>query len=162
MRISDWSSDVCSSDLEVIAIRLDDIVWRAGELLVRGKGQRYDRLPVPPDVGEAIAAYVREERISASRTLFVSLRAPNGPFKDGQVINTILKDAFAATGVTPPGPYVGSHVLRHSLATNLVRNGASRSEEHKSELQSLMRLSYSVFCLKKKQHERRSEKHIDK
>src|SRR3546814_8201271 len=126
MRISDWSSDVCSSDLawvrdnpkeglrdhamllmrarlglrapEVIAIRLDDIDWRAGELLVRGKGQRYDRLPVPPDVGEAIAAYVREERISASRTLFVSLRAPNGPFKDGQVINTILKDAFAATG----------------------------------------------------------------
>src|SRR3546814_7915156 len=80
VRISDWSSDVCSSDLE---------------------------------------------RISASRTLFVSLRAPNGPFKDGQVINTILKDAFAATGVTPPGPYVGSHVLRHSLATNMVRNGAS-------------------------------------
>src|SRR3546814_3357547 len=61
-------------------------------------------------------------------TLFVSLRAPNGPFKDGQVINTILKDAFAATGVTPPGPYVGSHVLRHSLATNMVRNGASLAE----------------------------------
>src|SRR3546814_4528858 len=108
------------------------------ELLVRGKGQCYDRLPVPPDVGEAIAAYVREERISASRTLFVSLRAPNGPFKDGQVINTILKDAFAATGVTPPGPYVGSHVLRH------------RSEEHTSELQSLMRNSYAVFCLNNK------------
>jgi integrase/recombinase XerD len=56
------------------------------------------------------------------------LRAPNGPFKDGQVINTILQDAFAATGVTPPGPYVGSHVLRHSLATNMVRNGASLAE----------------------------------
>src|SRR3546814_11704045 len=54
---------------EVIAIRLDDIDWRAGELRVRGKGQRYDRLSVPPDVGEAIAAYVREERISAARTL---------------------------------------------------------------------------------------------
>src|SRR3546814_5569422 len=108
---------------EVIAIRLDDIDWRAGELLVRGKGQRYDRLPVPPVVGEAIAAYVREERISASRTLFVSLRAPNGTFKDGQVINTILKDVFAATGVTPPGPYAGSQVLR-------------RAEEQTSEFQS--------------------------
>lgn len=113
---------------EVIAIRLDDIDWRAGELLVRGKGQRHDRLPIPADVGEAIAGYIRDERVSASRMLFVSLRAPNGPFKDGQVINDILKDAFAATGVTPPGPYVGSHVLRHSLATNMVRNGASLAE----------------------------------
>lgn len=60
--------------------------------------------------------------------MFVSLRAPNGPFKDGQIINDILKDALAATGVTPPGPYVGSHVLRHSLATNMVRNGASLAE----------------------------------
>lgn len=113
---------------EVIAIQLDDIDWRAGELLVRGKGQRHDRLPIPADVGEAIAAYIREERVSASRTLFVSLWAPNGPFKGGQVINTILKDAFAATGVTPPGPYVGSHVLRHSLATNMIRSGASLAE----------------------------------
>lgn len=113
---------------EVIAVRLEDIDWRAGELLVRGKGHRHDRLPIPSDVGEAVAGYIRQERVSASRTLFVSLRAPNGPFKNGQVINDILKDAFAATGVTPPGPYVGSHVLRHSLATNMVRNGASLDE----------------------------------
>lgn len=113
---------------EVIAIQLDDIDWRAGELLVRGKGQRHDRVPIPPDVGEALAAYVRHDRISASRALFVSLRAPNGPFKDGQVVNAILKDAFAATGVKPPSPYVGSHVLRHSLATNMVRQGASLAE----------------------------------
>lgn len=113
---------------EVIAIQLDDIDWRAGELLVRGKGQRHDHVPIPPDVGEALAAYVRHDRISASRALFVSLRAPNGPFKDGQVVNAILKDAFAATGVKPPSPYVGSHVLRHSLATNMVRQGASLAE----------------------------------
>lgn len=89
---------------EVIVIQLEDIDLRAGELLVRGKGQRHDHLPVPPDVGEAIAAYIRQERISASRTLFVSLWAPNRPFKNGQVINTILQDAFAAIGLTPPGP----------------------------------------------------------
>lgn len=113
---------------EVIAIRLDDIDWRAGELLVRGKGQRHDRLPIPADVGEAIAGYIRNDRVSASRTLFVSLKAPNSPFKGGQIINAILKDAFAATGVTPPTPYVGSHVLRHSLATNMIRSGASLAE----------------------------------
>lgn len=114
---------------EVIAMQLDDIDWRAGELLVRGKGQRYDRLPIPSDVGEAIIQYLRQERPSTTtRTLFVRYRVPNGPFKNSAVINTILKEAFAATGVKPPTPYVGSHVLRHSLATNLVRAGASLSE----------------------------------
>jgi|SRR5271170_4709278 len=113
---------------EVIRIQLEDIDWRAGELLVRGKGQRHDRVPIPPDVGEALAAYIRHDRVSTLRTLFVTQRAPNGPFKGGQVLNAILKDAFAATGVTPPNRYVGSHVLRHSLATNLVRKGASLAE----------------------------------
>jgi integrase/recombinase XerD len=114
---------------EVIAIQLDDIDWRAGELLVRGKGQRHDRLPIPPDVGEAISQYLRKDRISTtSRALFVTLRAPNRPFKDSQVVNDILKNAFAATGVKPPTPYVGSHVLRHSLATKMVRAGASLEE----------------------------------
>ncbi|OHV22785.1 integrase [Rhizobium sp. RMa-01] len=114
---------------EIIAIQLDDVDWRTGELLVRGKGQRHDRLPVPPDVGEAISRYLREDRASTTtRTLFVTHRAPNRPFKDSQVINAILKEAFAATGVKPPTPYVGSHVLRHSLATNMVRAGASLEE----------------------------------
>jgi len=114
---------------EVMAIQLDDIDWRAGEILVRGKGQRHDRLPIPSDVGEAISRYLRRERTSTiTRTLFVSHRAPNRPFKDSQIINSVLREAFAATGVKPPTPYVGSHVLRHSLATNLVRSGASLEE----------------------------------
>ena len=110
--------------LEVMAIQLDDIDWRAGELLVRGKGQRHDRLPIPTDVGEAISKYLREDRTSATtRALFVTLRAPNRPFKDSQVINDILKEAFTATGVKPPTPYVGSHVLRH-------RRSVLRSRDH--------------------------------
>ncbi|HLY89347.1 MAG TPA: tyrosine-type recombinase/integrase [Acetobacteraceae bacterium] len=128
---------------EVIAIQLDDIDWRAGELVVRGKGQRHDRVPIPPDVGEALADYIRHDRVSASRALFVSTRAPRGPFKDGQMLNAILKDAFARCGVKPPCPYVGSHVLRHSLATNLVRNGASLDEvrdvlRHRSRASTLI------------------------
>lgn len=114
---------------EVVAIQLDDIDWRAGELLVRGKGQLHDRLPIPPDVGEAISRYLQQDRTSTTtRTLFVTHRAPNRPFKDSQVVNHVLKEAFAATGVKPPSPYVGSHVLRHSLATNMVRAGASLEE----------------------------------
>jgi site-specific recombinase XerD len=113
---------------EVIAIQLEDLDWRAGELLVRGKGQNHDRVPIPPDVGEALADYIRHDRVSASRALFVTARPPNRPFKDGQVLNAVLKQAFARSGVTPPCRYVGSHVLRHSLATNLIRQGASLAE----------------------------------
>ena len=114
---------------EVVAMQLDDIDWRAGELLVRGKGKNHDRIPIPPEVGTALADYIRHDRpSSASRALFVTGRAPHHPFKDGQVLNTILRAAFDRTGVQPPGRYVGSHVLRHSLATNLVRQGASLAE----------------------------------
>lgn len=113
---------------EVIAMEIDDIDWRAGELVVRGKGDRHDRVPLPPDVGEAIADYIRHDRIAASRRLFVAERAPHRPFKDGQILNSILREAFAATGLKPPVPYVGAHVLRHSLAVSLVRRGASLDE----------------------------------
>ncbi len=114
---------------EVIAIQLDDIGWRAGELTVRGKGQLHDRLPMTTEVGEALSRYLREERGPTScRTVFVTHRAPHRAFKDGQIVNAILKDALAATGQKPITPYVGSHLLRHSLATRLVNAGASLDE----------------------------------
>ena len=113
---------------EVVAIQVDDIDWRAGEVIVRGKGSKHDRLPLPPDVGQAIADYIRLDRVTTSRTLFVTDTAPHRPFTDGQVMQRILKDAFARTGLKPPLPYGGSHVLRHSLATNMVRQGASIEE----------------------------------
>jgi len=113
---------------EVVAIQIDDIDWRAGELIVRGKGQLHDRMPLPEDVGEALASYIRHDRATASRSLFVTLRAPRRPFKSAQILNWILADAFEKTGLAPPTPYVGSHILRHSLATNMVRRGASLDE----------------------------------
>jgi integrase/recombinase XerD len=114
---------------EVIAIQLDDIDWRAGELLVRGKGKLHDRLPITAEVGEALSRYLREERGKTTcRVLFVTHRAPHHGFKDGQIVNAILKDALATTGQKPVTPYVGSHLLRHSLATRLVNNGASLAE----------------------------------
>lgn len=114
---------------EVIAMQIDDIDWRAGEIIVRGKGNMHDRVPLPAGVGDALADYLRHDRKQAvSRALFVTDRAPHRPFKNGQILNNILKDAFARTDLKPPGPYVGSHILRHSLAVNLVRQGASLEE----------------------------------
>ncbi|WP_156842030.1 tyrosine-type recombinase/integrase [Novosphingobium aquimarinum] len=114
---------------EVVRITLDDIDWRAGELLVRGKGQLHDRVPITAEVGEALSRYLRDERGPGScRILFVTHRAPHRPFKDSQIVNDILKDALAATGQKPVTPYVGSHLLRHSLATRLVNEGASLDE----------------------------------
>jgi integrase/recombinase XerD len=113
---------------EVIAMQLDDLDWRAGEIVVRGKGDRQDRLPLLPEVGEALAEYIRRDRVTTSRVLFVTARPPYRPFKNSQILNAILKKAFAHTGLTPPAPYVGAHILRHSLATNLVQRGASLEE----------------------------------
>ncbi len=115
--------------VEVIRVQLDDIDWRAGELMVRGKGKLHDRLPITPEIGEALSRYLREERGPAiCRTLFVTQRAPYRPFKDGQIVNTILKAALQATSQKPAVPYVGSHLLRHSLAVQLVNAGASLDE----------------------------------
>jgi integrase/recombinase XerD len=113
---------------EVVAMQLDDIDWRSGEVMVRGKGNRHDRVPLPRDVGEALADYIKSDRKTKSRALFVTDRRPHPPFKDGKVLNLILRDAFARTGLKSPAPYVGSHILRHSLATNLVQRGASLAE----------------------------------
>jgi site-specific recombinase XerD len=113
---------------EVVSAQIDDIDWRSGEILIRGKGDRHDRLPLLPEVGKALADYIKLERVTTSRSLFVIDRAPHRPFKDAQVLNQILRKAYEDTGLKPPAPYVGAQILRHSLATNLVQNGASLEE----------------------------------
>ncbi len=113
---------------EVIAMQIDDIDWRSGEIIVRGKGDRHDRLPLLPEVGAALADYIRLERVTTLRTLFITKRPPNKPFKDSQILNAILKKAFSRSDLTAPVPYAGAHILRHSLATNLVQRGASLEE----------------------------------
>jgi site-specific recombinase XerD len=114
---------------EIIRIELGDIDWRSGELMVRGKGKLHDRVPITAEVGEALSRYLREERGPTDcRALFVTQRAPHRPFKDSQIVNAIIKDALDATGQKPATPYVGSHVLRHSLATQLINRGASLDE----------------------------------
>jgi site-specific recombinase XerD len=113
---------------EVIAMRLDDINWRNGEILIRGKGSFHDKTLLLQDVGEAIADYIQHERKGTSRHLFVASRSPYKPFKDAQILNAILKQALEVTNIPRPKQYTVSHILRHSLATNLVQRGASLEE----------------------------------
>ncbi len=112
---------------EVIALRLDDINWAAGELLVRGKCGLHNRMPLPADVGEAIVAYLREGRAAQSRHLFVAFWPPHRPLTP-TAIAEVLQKAFARTGLKPPEGGIRSHILRHSLAMDMLGRGASLDE----------------------------------
>jgi site-specific recombinase XerD len=109
---------------EVAALELDDIDWAHGELLIRGKGRRLDRLPLPADVGTALAAYARRSRPrTVSRRLFVRVRAPLGGLSSGGV-TAIVRAACTRAGLAT----FGAHRLRHTAATEMLRQGASLSD----------------------------------
>jgi integrase/recombinase XerD len=104
---------------ELARLRLDDIDWRAGELVVRGKGARQDRLPLPAEVGQAIACYLRRGRPpSGRREVFLQARAPFAPIAAGTVSSTVRR-ACRRAGVAE----VGAHRLRHTVACEMVSAG---------------------------------------
>ena len=104
---------------EAARLTLDDVDWRAGELVVHGKGGREDRLPLPADVGAALAAYLRRGRpTSDRREVFLRARAPYAPIASGTVASTVRR-ACRRAGI----PEVGSHRLRHTTACEMVRAG---------------------------------------
>lgn len=106
---------------EVAALRLDEIDWRAGELVVHGKGGCLDRLPLPADAGEAIAAYLQRGRPRvARRELFLRALAPLTGLERGGV-STIVRRACVRAGIAP----VGAHRLRHTLACELLAAGVA-------------------------------------
>jgi site-specific recombinase XerD len=110
--------------VEVTRMRLEDIDWRAGELLVRGKGPREDRLPLPGDVGEAIVDYLRHGRPSTtSRAVFLRLQVPLRELTPIGVTSIVYRACLRA-GVSR----VSAHPLRHTAATQMLRAGASLGE----------------------------------
>jgi site-specific recombinase XerD len=112
---------------EVVGLTLDDIDWEAGTLLVRGKGGRQDRLPLPRDVGQAVATYLRQGRPPCgSRRVFICARAPRHGFTSSVAVCTIVRRALARAGLHPPS--TGAHLFRHTLATEMLRRGASLAE----------------------------------
>lgn len=110
---------------EVRALNLDDIDWRAGELVVRGKGNQVERLPLPAEVGEALAGYLRRGRpvTAQGRTVFVRVHAPHCPLSSTGVTQVVVAAAHRA-GLGQ----VSAHRLRHTVATHMVRRGVSLPE----------------------------------
>ncbi|MCU0619048.1 MAG: tyrosine-type recombinase/integrase [Gemmatimonadaceae bacterium] len=109
---------------DVASLRFDDIDWDDGSLLVRGKGRRESRLPLPADVGEALAAYIERGRPEhAGSHIFLRIRAPHRPFSSYAAVSSIVQSALRRAGVE--SPQKGAHVLRHSAATAMLRAGVS-------------------------------------
>jgi site-specific recombinase XerD len=113
---------------EVARIELEDIDWKEGSVIVRRKGGQHGILPLPSDVGAAIAAYLRQgrPRNSSSRRVFLRCRAPFRGFQGPVAIASLVQHNLARAGIQAPTR--GAHQFRHGLATEMLRHGASLTE----------------------------------
>jgi len=110
---------------EVARLELGDIDWRAGEIAIRGKGSRQERLPLPADVGEAVAGYLRRGRPASAqgRCVFVRVKAPHLPLTPAGVTQVVVS-AGKRSGLGE----IAAHRLRHTAATEMLRAGATLPE----------------------------------
>ena len=112
---------------EVAFLELDDIDWNVGQLTVRGKSGQRSELPLPAEVGKAIAAYLwRGRPNSASRRVFLRAKAPLRGFRGASGVGSIVRHSLQRADVKAPTQ--GTHQFRHGLATEMLRQGASLSE----------------------------------
>lgn len=120
---------------EVAGLQVGDLDWRAGEITVHGKGNRTDRLPLPVDVGQAIADYCHRGRGQvASRSLFIHSRAPYDTMSAAAVSAVVVR-ACDGAGLPP----VGAHRLRHAAASSMRRAGTPLLE-----ISQVLRHSHTV------------------
>ncbi len=112
---------------EVVQLELEDIDWNAGSLSVRGKGDQRSTLPLPAEVGAAIAAYLRQGRPpSSSRRVFLRAKAPIRGLLGPQAISSLVAHNLIRAGLQAPTH--GAHQFRHALATEMLRHRASLTE----------------------------------
>jgi integrase/recombinase XerD len=112
---------------EIRTLTLEDLDWQEGLITVRGKAGRYSQLPLPTDVGEAIADYLRDGRPTASsRCVFLRARAPAGGFQGQSGIGSMVRHALARAGID--ALRTGAHQFRHALACQMLKQDASLSE----------------------------------
>jgi integrase/recombinase XerD len=113
---------------EVVTLELDDIRWRSGEIVIRGKGRMLDHLPLICDVGEALASYARVDRgVTSSRRVFLRTWAPRIGLTGPAAVGHIVRRALARAGIRRSGRGA-AHLFRHGLATKMIRHGASLAE----------------------------------
>jgi len=112
---------------EVVSLELNDIDWVAGQIQVRGKNGQRNGLPLPADVGEAIAGYLRKSRPrNASRRVFLRDKAPIAGFKGPGGLGSVIRRSLKRAGIDSPTK--GAHQFRHGLASEMLRGGASLGE----------------------------------
>jgi site-specific recombinase XerD len=112
---------------EIVALNLEDIDWENARITIRSKGGHWAHLPLPPDVGEALALYLRHGRPRCScRRVFIRDRAPRTGFANSIAVSTLVMRALKKAGVESARK--GAHLFRHSLATDMIRQGASLDE----------------------------------
>ncbi|MFN2627092.1 MAG: tyrosine-type recombinase/integrase [Gaiellaceae bacterium] len=110
---------------ELARLQLGDVDWRAGEIVIRGKGDRQERLPLPTDVGKAVAGYLRRGRPASAegRWVFVRVKAPHRPLSPAGVTQVVVS-ASRRAGLGE----IAAHRLRHTAATEMLRAGATLPE----------------------------------
>jgi integrase/recombinase XerD len=108
---------------EVAAITLQDVDWRRGEILIQGKGNRRDLLPLPVDVGEAVVSYLCRRPADQCPAVFATAQAPRGALTRNAV-SGVVRRACVRAGV----PVIGAHRLRYTAATGMLAGGASLEE----------------------------------
>jgi integrase/recombinase XerD len=133
---------------EVANLELADLDWRAGEILVRGKGSREERLPLPVDVGEAVAGWLRRGRPRCGCTkVFTRVLAPHGGLTSSAVSSVVVSAAVRA-GLSP----IAAHRLRHTAATEMLRAGVGLAEvgqvlRHRSTLSTSLYAKVDLAAL---------------
>jgi len=112
---------------EITNMELEDISWEAGEIMIKGKSKREHKLPLPDEVGKAIAAYIRYGRPRcSSRKVFIRMKAPIQGFTGSANVCTIVRQSLKDAGIKKD--FKGAHLFRYTLATNMLSGGAAIKE----------------------------------
>jgi len=113
---------------DIAGMRPGDISWQDGTLLVRGKGRRDVRLPLPQDAGDAVLEYMEWARPQvAIDRVFLCVNAPFRSLGFGSNVSCIVRAALQRAGIKNP-PTFGANLLRHTAATTMLRAGSTLYE----------------------------------
>ena len=113
---------------EIVSLKLDDLRWRSGQIVVHGKNGHVEYMPMLSDIGEALVIYLQEHRgTSTSRSVFLRMLAPRVGLAGPGAIGHIVRLAFVRAGIHHSSRGA-AQLFRHSLATTMIRHGATMAE----------------------------------